>query len=66
MVVKILVFGLVLRTHIPVEAIFQPGGIILIFYPFELLRTTESTSRVDKMSLGFRDKPVWQGLRDSA
>lgn len=58
-VVNILVFGLILRTHIPVEAIFQAWCIILIFYPLELLGATQGTSRLDKVGLGFRNKPVW-------
>lgn len=64
--IYILVFRLILWAHIPIETIFQPRGIVLVFYPFELLWTAQRTSRLDKMGLGLRDEPVWKHLRDTA
>lgn len=54
------VFRLILWAHVPIEAVFQPRGIILIFYPLELLWTAQCTGRLDEMGLGFRNKPVWK------
>lgn len=64
--VYIFVFRLILWAHVPIEAVFQPRGVVLIFYPLELLWTTQRTSRLNEMGFGFRNEPVWKYLRDAA
>lgn len=60
--VYLFVFRFILWAHIPVEAVLQPWGIILVLYPFEFLWTAaaQSTSRVHKVGFRLWNEPVRQ------
>ena len=58
--VYLFIFRLVLWAHVPIEAVLQPRGIILILYPFEFLWTAQSTSRVHKVGFRLGNKPIRQ------
>lgn len=48
--VDLFVLGLVGGLHVPIEAVLQSEGVVLILYPLELLRTTaQCARRVDEV-----------------
>lgn len=66
LLVDLLILGLVFRLHIPVKAVLEASGLVVIILNlFEMgLVATNGTCRLDKMSLGLGDQPVRQSLGD--
>lgn len=63
--VDLFVFGLVAGRHVPVEAVAQAGGVVVVFDGFELgLRAGEGAIGLDEMRFGFGDEPVGEDFWD--
>lgn len=58
---NLLVFGLVVGTHVPLKAILEARRLVFVFYPLELLLATcQCRTGLHQMGFGFRDQPVWE------
>ena len=63
--IDLLVLGLVLRFHIPVEPVLQPQRFVFILYPLELFRAVaQCPGGVNQVRFGLRDEPVGQDIWD--
>lgn len=64
LLVDLLIFGLVFRLHVPVKAVLESGGLVVVILNlFELgLIAANGPCRLDKMCLGLGDQPVGQSL----